>query len=120
MKLETLKNSHSYSLQLTLGGNPDEGSYQAIWKLDESFINTPNYMGFAYFWDHDVKHTMREMTPKFRKVVHDTAMREKLIKDGFVKTNNKFLQIINLTLKRFNKDISPQTGWTYYFKVENE
>ena len=120
MKLETLKNSHSYNLQLTLGGNPDEGSYQAIWKLDESFINTPNYMGFAYFWDHDVKHTMREMTPKFRKVVHDTAMRENLIKDGFVKTNNKFLEIINLALLKFNKDVSPQTGSSYYFKVENE
>jgi hypothetical protein len=47
-------------------------------------------------------------------------MRENLIKDGFVKTNNKFLEIINLALIKFNKDISPQTGSSYYFKVENE
>ena len=122
MKLANTNNSLAYNLQLTLGYNEnDRGSYGLVMDLDTSLIGTRNYMGLAYFWDHDVKHTMREMTPKFRKVVHDTAMKNNLIKAGFVKTNNEFIKIINATLKKFKiKDSSSKTGWGYFFEELNE
>ena len=38
-------------------------------KLDRGFIGTPHYMGVAYFWNYEYRHTMRDASiAKSRKV----------------------------------------------------
>ena len=100
--------SSNYGLQLTLGHKEnDRGSFGLVFDLDCTLIGTENYMGMAYFWDHDVKHTMRDVTPKVRKVIHDTALRENLfVVDSefggkYVPTCEKFIEIINLAVTKF-------------------
>ena len=44
--------------------------FSAIQKLDKSYVGTSNYMGLAYFWDHEVKHWLRDATPFQRVKVH--------------------------------------------------
>lgn len=41
-----------------------------ILQLDQNFVGTPNYMGFAYFWGHEYKHDMREATQHQRMRIH--------------------------------------------------
>ena len=42
----------------------------AILKIDASFVGTENYMGIAYFWGQEFKHTLREQTPAVLRRVH--------------------------------------------------
>lgn len=44
---------------------------QALWDLDCSFAGTPNYMGFAYFWDIAFKWWLRDASPAKRRRVHE-------------------------------------------------
>lgn len=37
-------------------------------KLDESFINTENYMGITYFWAYEYRHLLRDNKAKWIKV----------------------------------------------------
>ena len=108
MKLSSLKvYTSNYGLQLTTGYKANDcGSYGLVKDLDTTLIGTQNYMGMAYFWDHDVKHTMRDVTPKVRKIIHDTALREGLFKDSefgnkYIPTSKKFIEIINLAVTKF-------------------
>ena len=108
MKLSSLKvYTSNYGLQLTTGYKAnDRGSYGLVKDLDTTLIGTENYMGMAYFWDHDVKHTMRDATPKVRKIIHDTALREGLFIDSefgnkYIPTSKKFIEIINLAVTKF-------------------
>lgn len=43
-------------------------------KLDKSFVGTNDYMGLAYFWDHEVKWWLREATAYQRVKVHKLFM----------------------------------------------
>jgi len=87
-------------------------------------------MGFAYFWDSEVKHTMRELSSYMRKVIHDTALEEGLFEDSYkgkscsyVPTTTKLIQIINATLIRYKpKDyksfmIAEDSNW---YKVRKD
>ncbi len=40
----------------------------ALIKLDNTFINTPNYMGLTYFWNYDYRHALRESPKSWLKV----------------------------------------------------
>ena len=33
-----------------------------LYKVDEKFVGTKDYMGVAYFWGHEYKHTMRDLS----------------------------------------------------------
>ena len=109
MKLSKLKVfTSNYGLQLTTGHKEnDRGSFGLVLDLDGTLIGTENYMGMAYFWEHDVKHIMRDVTPKVRKIIHDTALRENLfVVDSefggkYVPTCEKFIQIINRAVTKF-------------------
>ena len=48
--------------QTKLVFNFDMDQFEAIQKLDKSYVGTSNYMGLAYFWDHEVKHCLRDAT----------------------------------------------------------
>ena len=48
-----------------------------ILKLDEKYIGTYNYMGFAYFWNKRYKWIMREQTSYRCRLIH-----KKLLENG--------------------------------------
>ena len=112
MSKRKLTNITSYSsnqnLQLSFKGN--DKAYSKILELDSSFIGTTDYMGIAYFWDHEVKHTMRDVSPKFRKTVHDTAIEwglkfkeseYKVYPQLYLETTQELWDIINLCVDKF-------------------
>ena len=58
--------------------NFDLDQYNAIEKIDKSFVGTKHYMGLAYFWDHEVKHWLRDATKYQRVKVHKLFIANKL------------------------------------------
>ena len=77
--------STSYNVILRIGGfktdadkqSAQNSSYVLLKRLDESFINTKNYMGFAWFWGTGgagCKHYLRDTTAKQKKIIHDSFM----------------------------------------------
>lgn len=49
-------------------------AHKRLRELDESLINTPDYMGLAYFWSFAFRHELRDATTDVRRKVH-TAFR---------------------------------------------
>ena len=43
--------------------------------LDKTFIGTNSYMGFAYFWGQDYKHTLRDANNTQRQRVHNAMVK---------------------------------------------
>ena len=79
----------NYNVQLNIK------AFQMLWNLDKKLIGSEEYMGFAYFWDHE-----------FKKAVHDTALKDGLdFSNGYVKTNKKLQGIINKMLKKYPQRI---------------
>ncbi len=82
-------------------------AYSAIRKLDESYIGTENYLGLAYFWDHEIKHWMRDATIAKRKKIHELLLKagESPVEDfefpesNYFETNDKFRAIVEKVLK---------------------
>ena len=58
--------------------NFDLDQYNAIEKIDKSFVGTKHYMGLAYFWDHEVKHWLRDATEYQRVKVHKLFIANKV------------------------------------------
>ena len=58
--------------------NFDLDQYNAIEKIDKSFVGTKHYMGLAYFWDHEVKHWLRDATKYQRVKVHKLFIANKV------------------------------------------
>lgn len=54
----------------------------ALIAVDKSLIGTPDYMGVAYFWHHDYRHTMRETSYAVRRRVHGKMLKEGLDVSG--------------------------------------
>jgi hypothetical protein len=54
------------------------GATQAIYRLDQSFVGTSDYMGVAYFWPHEFKHWLRACTVAERKKVHQLWLKNNL------------------------------------------
>jgi len=51
---------------------------KAVTDLDISFIGTPEYMGFAYFWNLEYKFVMRDASPAQRRAVHEAFLKDGL------------------------------------------
>jgi hypothetical protein len=65
-------------------------------KLDKSFVGTNDYMGLAYFWDHEVKWWLREATAYQRVKVHKLFIKNNVPfckKDKCFITNDLALKI---------------------------
>ena len=58
--------------------NFDLDQYNAIEKIDKSFVGTKHYMGLAYCWDHEVKHWLRDATKYQRVKVHKLFIANKV------------------------------------------
>jgi len=51
---------------------------QAVIRLDQMFIGTPDDMGVAYFWSHEFKHWLRACTVAERRRVHSEWLKRGL------------------------------------------
>ena len=81
--------------------NSKKSNWCKLKKLDQSFIGTSEYMGFAWFWDHEIKHYMRDSTAKQKKYIHDSFILNKIPfkfceigKQGYFETNKLAYKIV--------------------------
>lgn len=54
----------------------------ALLKLDETFIGTPNYMGLGYFWGWSFRHYLRDASIIQRVSIHERFLKAGLSVDG--------------------------------------
>lgn len=50
--------------------------------LDKSFINTPDYLGLAYFWNYEYRHYLRDVNEQTRRKVHQSFIKNNLKING--------------------------------------
>ena len=74
--MKTISMKENYKTTLIL--NYDMDQYKQIHKLDKSYVGTNNYMGLAYFWDHEIKHWLRDATPYERVKIHKLFLANKI------------------------------------------
>ena len=55
---------------------------EAVLWLDAGFIGTPDYMGLAWFWNYEYRHTMRDASEAVRRRVHAAMLKAGLPVDG--------------------------------------
>ena len=67
-----------------------------IHRLDESYIGTKDYMGVAYFWGHEYKHTMRDLSYAKRRKIHNLGLDRNI---DFIKPNKDAWYLIAEVLK---------------------
>jgi len=92
--------SFNYNLQLNMP-NDRKSNWYLLRKLDKSFIGTSEYMGFAWFWDYEIKYYLRDATTKQKKYIHDSFLLNKvplkpdeITKSNYFKTNDVALKIV--------------------------
>jgi hypothetical protein len=75
-----------------------------MWKLynDTACIGTKEYQGYAYFWQHEYKHFLRDCTRAQRKRVHNTWLKEGLLLDGISSNHMEIVQEIVCKIPRKN------------------
>jgi len=66
--------------------------------LDQSFISTNDYMGFAYFWAYEYRHYLRDVSYAKRKKVHKKFLDNNLAVNG---ESLEHLQIIRIVTKLY-------------------
>ena len=59
------------TVRSTLSVRVTTKAFGAINALDETLVGTPDYMGIAYFWNWDYRHSMRELSSDKRCRIHD-------------------------------------------------
>ena len=70
-------------------------AFNAIFKLDKTFVGTGNYLGLAYFWAHEYRHYLRDCTMAKRRTVHKKWLQAGLNLEGI---SDKHLSIIKHVL----------------------
>lgn len=107
-KTEASDEGHEYRLPLTFR------MFVILMRIDEAMIGTPDYMGIAYWWDHEYKHTMRAATPRQSKRAHDAIVAAGLLPAG---VSDKHREIIawatnngRLAAKQFGTKWTPWRG----------
>lgn len=79
--------------------NLGEISWEAminIHRLDKKYIGTKDYMGVAYFWGHEYKHTMRDLTYAKRRKIHNLGLDKNI---DFINPNKDAWYLIAEVLK---------------------
>jgi hypothetical protein len=56
---------------------------EALLKLDETFVGTPNYLGITYFWHYNFRHYLRDTGCKSRVKIHNAFLKAGLDVGGF-------------------------------------
>ena len=76
---EAVKIGNKYALNLeSLSGN----AYLSIYKLDETYVGSTDYMGLAYFWHFDYRHFLRDTTTAKKRKVHNKFLESGIQIDG--------------------------------------
>jgi len=53
-------------------------AYCAIRKLDDSFVGTHKYIGIAWFWNYEYRHSLRGASYYRRRLVHKALLADGL------------------------------------------
>lgn len=59
--------------------------------LDKTLVRTPDYMGIAYFWHHDLRHYLRDASYAKRRKIHSQWLKHGI---DFDKPCNKAWEIV--------------------------
>jgi hypothetical protein len=81
-------------------GMLDMDAFSALMLHDENMIGTPAYLGIAYFWSHEYKHTLREVTYGCRRRVHHALLVAGLKLEGESEAHER---IIDASLRAADK-----------------
>lgn len=71
-------------------------AFNAMLKLDKTFVGTGNYLGLAYFWAHEYRHYLRDCTMAKRRKVHKKWLQAGLDLEGI---SDNHLSIIKNVLE---------------------
>ena len=85
-----------------------------LFKLDDTFVGTPNYMGLTYFWDMEYKHLLRDATISQRRKIHNKALELGI---DFHEIGVKQWELIGKVLK---VPVTKMIGKKYYQQLKNE
>ena len=69
-------------------------AFRALFKLDDTFCGTDDYMGIAYFWHHDYRHYLRDTSNARRQQVHKALLRAGIAVDGSSPAHETLIQQI--------------------------
>ncbi len=75
----------SQSLPLTTN------SYALLQSLDENLVGTPDYLGIAFFWNYEYRHSLRGASAGVRKTVHDKLLATGLALNGSSDQHKKII-----------------------------
>lgn len=89
------------------------GASGEIYKLDKKFIGTQDYMGVAYFWSHEYKHILRDMSITQRRRVHKKALKLGI---DFTEVGAKQWELLSEILKVKTETL---IGKKYYQALKN-
>jgi hypothetical protein len=53
-------------------------SFMKIIELDNTLVGSPDYMGFAFFWNYEYRHYMRSQRPHVLRKIHNIFLDNKL------------------------------------------
>jgi hypothetical protein len=65
------KNTFNKPKAFKISVNTTYNAFSKILHIDEKFVGTYDYMGIAYFWSSEYKHTMRDLSTEDRRKVHN-------------------------------------------------
>jgi hypothetical protein len=65
---------------------------KGLLKLDETFISTHDYMGIAYFWNYEYRHSMRPMTYAVNRRIHKALLNAGLEVNGEGPRHKKIIE----------------------------
>lgn len=72
-------------------------TFARISKMDSGYVGTENYMGLAYFWSHEYRHTLRDCNAASRVAVHAAWLANDLPLDG---VSSRHAEIMRAALKQ--------------------
>lgn len=76
MTIATKRNSTGHIGHLT------QAARLKLWKLDWKLVGTEDYMGFAYFWNHEYHRELNDATPRQRQRIHHALLQAGLWPGG--------------------------------------
>lgn len=69
----------------------NQSVFNRLMAMDNAFIGSVDYMGLAYFWNHEYRHTLRDCNVQSRVAVHAAWRANGLPLDGVSRKHNKIM-----------------------------
>lgn len=73
-------------------------------QLDETLIGTPDYLGIAYFWNHEYRHWLRDAKIAKRREIHNAFLKAGLKVDAVTDEHDKVLKKAGFNIKIGERD----------------